>query len=68
MKTEEELNRDIIKITAMIREKFPELSKFIGEMPVKVSYTDGADPNLKGLNEYYNSLETLVKKYADNHE
>lgn len=66
MKTETELNEEILKITALIKEKFPELVKFIGEMPLKGSYTAGdEDPNIKTLKEYYSSLEALVKKYSD---
>ena len=36
MKNEKELNEDILKITMLIQEKYPELSKFITEMPVTV--------------------------------
>ena len=34
MKTEKQLNADILKITLLIQEKYPELSKYITEMPV----------------------------------
>ena len=36
MKTEKELNADILKKTLMIQEKFPELSKYIEEMPITI--------------------------------
>jgi hypothetical protein len=39
MKTKAELNYDILKITNDIANTFPELSKYIEEMPVKISYT-----------------------------
>jgi hypothetical protein len=68
MKTETELNENILKITAFIKEKFPELLTFIGEMPVKMTYKDNEEPGLKSLEEYYNSLQALVKKYSLNHE
>lgn len=68
MKTETELNENILKITAFIKDKFPELLKFTGEMPVKMTYKDNEDPGLKSLEEYYNSLQALVKNYSLNHE
>ena len=68
MKTEHELNEDILKITSNIKEKYPELIKNIGETPVKIDDKDGEDSNIKNLTEYINSLELLVKKYSTNHE
>lgn len=65
MKTKEELEQNIINITTTIREKFPELSKYIIEMPVKDSDNDGID--IKNLEDYYQSLEVLVNKYAKTH-
>ena len=64
MKTEKELNKDILKIIATIREKFPELLKYVVEMPVKISSPVGEEINIKELNDYCNSLETIIKKYA----
>lgn len=68
MKTEEELNADILKITQTIRKKFPELSKTIGETPVKINYKGDEDPNIKSLTEYYTSLEIMLKKFSDTHD
>ena len=36
MKTEAELNADILKVTMTIKDEYPELSKYISEMPVTV--------------------------------
>lgn len=63
MKTEAEINNDILKITLLIQEKFPELSKYIAEMPVTVPDCIHPDINLKNLDEYYQSLFELVKNY-----
>ncbi|MBA2613599.1 MAG: hypothetical protein H0U95_16675 [Bacteroidetes bacterium] len=69
MKTEAELNVDILKITGTIKDKYPELSKYIGEMPVKISYTRGdEDPNIKSLKEHYSSLEEIIKNYSKTHK
>jgi hypothetical protein len=59
--TAKELNREILKITTMMEEKFPELSKNMGEMPAPVS---NPEAHVKNLQEYYDSLEALLKKYS----
>ena len=67
MKTEKELNDDILKITMTIKETYPELSKYIIEMPLKISSTVSEEMNLKNLKDYYDSLETVLKKYTNTH-
>jgi hypothetical protein len=66
MTTEKELNAAILKKTLMIQEKFPELSKYIEEMPITIP-TSNPEINLKNLVDYYNSLDNLIEKYAKNH-
>ncbi|MFM9909072.1 MAG: hypothetical protein ACKVOW_06980 [Chitinophagaceae bacterium] len=63
----QELNNDILKITMRISEKFPELSKYISEMPVSIPDTDDPEITIKNLSEYKESLELLLKKYEKNH-
>ena len=62
-----EVNGDILAVTMRIEEKFPELSKYIEEMPVK--YFDNANDeiNVQNLQEYYQSLEALLKNYSTYH-
>ena len=67
MKTEKELNDDILKITMTIKDTFPELSKYIEEMPITIPNSSNPEINIKTLTEYYESLETLLKKYSVNH-
>lgn len=67
MKTEQTLTTDILKITIMINEKFPELSKYITEMPVTIPDTDNPEINIKNLSDYKESLENLLKKYEKDH-
>ena len=67
MKNEMELNKDILRITLLIQEQFPELSKYIVEMPVTIPNTNDPEINLKALNDYYDSLSVLLTEYADKH-
>lgn len=67
MKTEVQLNADILKITLMIRKQYPELSKYISEMPVTIPNVETPEINAKILKDYYDSLEAVMKNYAQNH-
>lgn len=67
MKTETELNENILKITMTIRNEFPELMKFLNEMTVTIPSEQSPEINIKILQDYYDSLETLLRKYAPNH-
>lgn len=66
MKTQHELNDDILKITMKIREHHPELMKYMSEMPD--SNPDCSDPEIdrKTLSDYYESLKNLLIKYSNN--
>lgn len=68
MKTEIELTEDILKITKAIKEFYPELIKYISEMPTTINYEASKKINLKYLQEYYNSLDILLKKYSNTHQ
>jgi hypothetical protein len=68
MKTEEELNADILKITMTMRDKYPELSKYISEMPITIPDESNPHINTKNLQNYYDSLNEILKKYAPNHK
>lgn len=66
MKTEQQLNSDILEITMEIKEKFPELSKYILEMPVTIPTIENPEITRKALQEYYESLNVLLKDYIEN--
>ncbi len=68
MKTEKKINREILKITMKIKEQFPELSKYILEMPVTIPNVENPEMSHKALQDYYDSLEVLLKDYAENHK
>lgn len=67
MKNIEDLNAQILKITMEIRDKHHELSKFINEMPITIPDESNPEINIQILQEYYNSLCNLLKKYEANH-
>ena len=67
MKTESQLNADILKITSIIWEKHPELSKYISEMPITIPNINSPEINVTLLADYYDSLAAMMKKYAQNH-
>lgn len=68
MKTEIELNEEIIKIIKTIKESYPELLIYISEMPTTINYEASKKINLKYLQEYYNSLDILLKKNSNTHQ
>lgn len=67
MKTETEINGDILRITMKIEEEHPELTKYMGEMPVRISDAHGSDIDLQNLKDYYDSLVAMLKKYDITH-
>jgi hypothetical protein len=64
---ENEWNKKIIDITMKIKDQFPELSKYLTEMPVTIP--DETDPHiqLKNLKQYYDSLNAVLEKYILEH-
>lgn len=66
MKTEKELDIAILQITMKIKEHYPELSKYILEMPDTIPNVENPEMNGKALQEYYDSLDTLLKDYIKN--
>ncbi|GAB2616418.1 hypothetical protein GCM10027035_11020 [Emticicia sediminis] len=67
MKTEKQLNAEILEMTMKIEQQFPELSKYIAEMPVTIPNASSPEINIKTLQDYYDSLKILLKDYAVNH-
>lgn len=61
--TERDLNLKIMEITMNIKNQYPELSKYIEEMPVTIPDEKNPEITLEKLNAYYNSLTTILNKY-----
>lgn len=67
MKTVAELNENILKITATIRDEFPELIKYLNEMPVTIPNQNTPEINIDSLKQYYDSLLDILWDYSPNH-
>ncbi|MCX6317272.1 MAG: hypothetical protein NTW29_08270 [Bacteroidetes bacterium] len=64
MKKEDEINKDILKTTMQIQDQFPELSKYITEMPVTIPDESRPEITPDNLKAYDESLKSLLTKYA----
>ena len=60
--SEDIITKKIMDITIEIQEKYPELIKYLNEMPI--SNPDEKDPkiNEKNLTDYYESLIVITKE------
>jgi hypothetical protein len=67
MTTKDNLNDQILKITMIIKSEFPELLKYLNEMPVTIPNEKLPEIDAATLQEYYDSLYDLLQKYAPNH-
>lgn len=65
--TEKELNAKILKITMTIKDKYPELSKYIEEMPVTIPDVKHPEVTPNNLKAYYDSLNSTLSKYILEH-
>lgn len=66
MKTADEWDKEIIKITAEINQKYPELSKYLSEMPEQLLPKEDKAVSIKSLEIYHNSLVELLGRYSKN--
>ena len=68
MKTKNELNADILKITMTIKQEYPELLKYLNEMPVTIPDSAHPEIDIKTLAAYCDSLDVLVRDYSLSHK
>ena len=66
MKTALELNKMILNMTITIREKYPELVKYLTELSITIPYEEKPLINVKSLTSYYNSLKAIIEGYEKN--
>jgi hypothetical protein len=60
---ERDLNLKIMQVTTEIKEHYPELIKFLEEMPVTVPDEKDMEITLKNLKSYYDSLNSILNSY-----
>ena len=68
METEEEINAKIMKVTMVIQENYPELSKYLNEMPITIPIDSNTEINVKNLQKYYDTLVALFRNYVAEHQ
>ncbi|SHG97516.1 hypothetical protein SAMN05444372_11285 [Flavobacterium micromati] len=66
METIKELEQKIINFTAKILEEYPELSKYISEMPANNSEDEKI--KIENFEKYYQSLRDVVHQYSQTHD
>lgn len=66
MSLKDTLSNKILAITLKIYSEYPELSKYLNEMPATISTDTNPQVNQMALEEYYNSLKNLIKTYHKN--
>jgi hypothetical protein len=64
MHTEEELNEKIMKLTMVIEENYPELTKYLSEMPVANPTESNPEINRQELSKYYDTLVSWFRGYV----
>ncbi len=58
-----DLNAKILEITMRIKEKYPELSKYLDEMKVSIPDEKNPEVNVKSLQKYHDSLRSMLNRY-----
>jgi len=60
---EKDLNVKILEVTMKIRYHYPELSKYLDEIPITIPSEKDRRITLDHLKEYYESLSSILNKY-----
>lgn len=68
METEKELNTKIMKTIMLIQKDYPELAKYIDEMPITIPNESHPHVNIKNLKDYFDSLSNVLQDYMLTHE
>lgn len=68
METEEAINAKIFKVTMVIQENYPELSKYLNEMPITIPIDSRPEVSVQHLQKYYDTLVSLFRNYVAEHQ
>lgn len=64
MHTEEELNEKIMKLTMVIEENYPELTKYLSEIPIANLTESNPEISRQELSKYYDTLVSWFRGYV----
>lgn len=67
MESQNGLNEDILITTIKIKEEFPELTKYLDEIPENFLPNAQQGVNSNDLRDYLDSLNQLLESYAKEH-
>jgi hypothetical protein len=59
------IEKDILRLTTLIKTEYPELYIFLEENPITVPSGDSPDINIKVLEDYNESLKQLLKHHIE---
>ena len=67
MSAKAELTDKILKITVLIQEKYPQLSKYLAEVEETLPRLEHPEVNEAALAHYYQTLDEMLKDYLLEH-
>jgi len=67
MESKKELTEKILKITILIQEKYPELSKYLSEVEDTLPTFEHPDVDAEALAKYYQTIDEMLKDYLLEH-
>ena len=67
MKSLQDIQTQITKLTTNIGENYPELYVTLDENPITIPSTNHPDINLSIMEDYLESLKQILKQYIKNH-
>ncbi|MCO6147771.1 hypothetical protein [Flavobacterium sp. NRK1] len=67
MESKKELTEKILKITILIQEKYPELSKYLSEVQETLPSFEHPEVDASALAKYYETLDEMLKDYLMEH-
>ncbi|MDP2176375.1 MAG: alpha/beta fold hydrolase [Bacteroidota bacterium] len=62
------INQKILELTNEIRDKYPELLKYLNEMPISIPNKENPEVHTDQLKAYYNQLLEILNQYKETHE
>ena len=68
MKTLQDIQTQIIKLTTNIETNYPELYTMLDENPITIPSTNHPDINISLMEEYLESLKQLLKHHLETHK